>query len=232
MASFMTYHEVAQLKQIRRRNAAQKVGQSLAGSQLDALHEIGEKLFGAALQKTDSDKDYETVAIGYLMNIDSLPCLIIACKGIPAPDATTVLGVAQPYYELLQEQRIWILQDQTSVSGEANLHAEMAIVQFVRNQLGVSKGLLPYCGLQIACIKKGVCPDCSGWMTRHNIPHTWRRENVAKLGWVHPLTGTFFKYKGKELQYVKYLWNGFQPPTILDTAKSKVTHHPHPEKYQ
>jgi hypothetical protein len=118
-----------------------------------------------------------------------------------------------------------VKQDQTSISGDGmdHLHAEMAIVQSLCYDLLIPKGQIPGSGAQIACILKGVCPDCSGWMSRHNIPHTWRREHVASSGWTHPLSGAFFKYSGNNLQYNKLFWNGFQPAGKIDTMSSKKT---------
>ena len=243
-----TYYSVAAKKQERRRNAAQKPGEGLAGHQLDNLTKVGEALFGQQIALNQAnDDDYSTVAIGYMPNRDYLPCIIVACKSIKAPDRGAILLEAQKYYPLLADERLVVLQDQTSISGmqdmkkfgqeqpeelkygQDHLHSEMAIVQTVYYFLGVAKGLIPHCGLQIACIMKGVCPDCSGWLTRHNIPHTYARKSVATNGWTNPLTGSFFKGKpgnGSTFTYNKYFWNGFQPLGFLDTDMSKKTAYP------
>jgi hypothetical protein len=223
-----TYHEAAQIKQARRRNAAQAPGKGFAGDQLEALNKIGEVLFGSVLGK--SDRDYETAAVGHLVGRLSR-ILIVACKGVTAPSLQAVQNAARPFYGDIPDFGVHILQDAVSLqSEEPNLHAEMAIVQRVVG-LGVTKNELPRCGLQIACIQKGVCPDCSGWLTRHNIPHTWTRKTVATNGWVHPLSGAKYKGKGNELSYLKVRWVGF-PLTedVMDTARSKQTVYPNPER--
>lgn len=225
----MTYHQAAQLKQERRRAAAQATGQSLAGDRLNDLNTIGERLFGNVLGQ--SDREYETAAVGHFVGQLS-HVLIVACKGIDVPSLNAVQNAATPFFGQIPDFGIHLLQDVVSYqSDEPNLHAEMAIVQRVW-QLGVPRSQIHLCGLQIACICKGVCPDCSGWMTRHNIPHTWVRKNVASNGWVHPLTGARFKGKGNDLSYLKVYWNGFQPAGHMDTAGSKKTPYPHPEKFE
>jgi hypothetical protein len=246
--SQVSYFEKAIEKQDRRRKAAQQPGTGLEGNQLASLCKIGEVLFGQQIAENQAnDDDYATVAIGYLPNRDWLPCIIVACKSIKAPLRASILNEAKKYYELLGDERLIVLQDQTSISGmvdmnklgkeqpeelkygQDHLHSEMAIVQTVYYLLGVPKGMIPHCGLQIACIMKGVCPDCSGWLSRHNIPHTYARKTVATNGWTNPLTGSFFKGKvgnGATFTYNKYFWNGFQPLGFLDTEMSKKTPYP------
>jgi hypothetical protein len=218
----ISYHEAAQKKQLRRRNAAQDVGQSLFGDKLNSLHELGMSLFGKELKsKGDDDPDYNTVAIGHLESPEK-QILIVAVKGLKdIPDTSHIQNLAAEYFHGFPAMTIEVLVDQTPYKGEANLHAEMAIVQEV-NAIGVPKSSMSAFHLQIACISKGVCPDCSGWLTRHDIPHTYRRATVASSGWSHPITGAFFKYKGNELQYVKQV----QKDVWLDTSKSKKTLYP------
>ena len=230
----LTYHEVAQKKQTRRRLAAQQVGASLAGDNLDALHKIGVNLFGVAIKEAqDNENDYNTVAIGHLYNKDSQSILLVACKGIKAKPLGTIVAEAKEYFPTLTEGHTIILQNEVSVSGGGSdhVHAEMAIVQALYYKLQIPKSQIPSCGVQIACILKGVCPDCSGWLTRHNIPHTWRRGHVASSGWTNPLTGAFFKYSGTNLQYNKLFWSGFQVEGKIDTMSSKQNMHPKSAKY-
>lgn len=230
----LTYHEVAQKKQTRRRDAAQQVGASLAGNNLDALHTIGVNLFGVEIkQAQDDENDYNTIAIGHIYNKDSQSILLVACKGIKAKPVGTIVAEAKQYFPTLTEGHTIILQDEVSVSGGGmdHVHAEMAIVQALYYTLHIPKPQIPSCGAQIACILKGVCPDCSGWLTRHNIPHTWRREHVASSGWTNPLTGAFFKYSGTNLQYNKLFWSGFQVEGKIDTMSSKQNMHPKSAKY-
>jgi len=215
----LTYHQAAQQKQERRRGAAQEVGQALWGDKLKALHELGMKLFGKELKsKGDDDKDYNTAAIGHMASREK-QYLIIAMKGLQGvPDVAHIQNLASEDFGGPREMTIKVLVDQTPLKGEANLHAEMAIVQEA-SVIGVPASSMSAFHLQIACIAKGVCPDCSGWLTRHDIPHTYRRATVASAGWSHPITGAFFKYKGNELQYVKQV----QKDVWLDTATSKKT---------
>jgi hypothetical protein len=218
----LSYHQAAQLKQERRRGAAQAPNQELWGDKLKALHSLGMKLFGKELKdKGDDDKDYNTAAIGHMAD-DDRQFLIVAVKGLQGvPDVSHIQNLASQDFGGHREMVIEVLVDATPFKGEANLHAEMAIVQEA-SVIGVPASSMRAFHLQIACIAKGVCPDCSGWLTRHDIPHTYRRATVAAAGWSHPITGAFFKYKGNELQYVKQV----QKDVWLDTAASKTTPYP------
>jgi hypothetical protein len=51
------------------------------------------------------------------------------------------------------------------------LHAEMQIVQYCLQELGIGLWDLYLKGLQIACIGKPVCQDCAGFMNIHSIGH-------------------------------------------------------------
>ncbi|MBV9881237.1 MAG: hypothetical protein JO180_12110 [Gemmatirosa sp.] len=90
-----TYHEVAQRKPEIRRAAAQPAGQSLAGDQLNVLNAIGETLFNGQLGQ--SDRDYETAAVGHLVGQLSR-ILVVACKAVTAPTVQAVQQAAKPYY--------------------------------------------------------------------------------------------------------------------------------------
>jgi len=221
--SAISYHQAAQAKQERRRAAAQPVNQALAGDKLASLHDLGMKLFGEELNsKQDGDRDFSTVAIGHLEDRDKQYLLVVAKGMTQIPGISHVQSMAAGYFKGPKQLTIEILVDPVPILGQDNLHAEMAIVQAVHSKLGISKGSLSNHGLQIACISKGVCPDCSGWLTRHNIPHTWRRKNVSTTGWSNPTTGASFKGKGDELRYVKQI----KKDVWLDTASSKETPYP------
>ncbi len=57
------------------------------------------------------------------------------------------------------------------VTGIASgLHAEMAIIRYASENLGITKSDLKY-QLQICCIGKLVCLDCAGWMNKNGIGH-------------------------------------------------------------
>lgn len=91
----------------------------------------------------------------------------------------------------------------THIGRPSNLHAEMAVVQYVVNQHGVAKGVLG--PLSICCTGKGCCADCCGWMCRYGIGHGPAcNDTGSKQGWKHPLTGaTFVGEKDRDFTYYK-----------------------------
>lgn len=87
---------------------------------------------------------------------------------------------------------------------EAGLHAEMAVARWCLQNTQYGKWDLAYV-LQVACIGKGVCPDCAGWLNKHRIPHLCIRKEGTNavvdyaIGapsaggqWTHPGTGAVF----------------------------------------
>ena len=221
----VSVHEMAQRKQVRRRDAALPSSTTTTTDVLTALEQTGQQLLPGL---GNNAKNYDTVAIGFLADASpwwphpkAVPRIIVAFKGIANPPSAQVIwGAAANHFPSTQIYEVITLVDHVSdaaLDEGAHLHGEMAIVQFVVNQLGVPKNQLGAAGLQIACIGKGVCPDCSGWMFRHGIPHSKTRDTVASTGWTHPLSGAFYKYKGPALQY-------FKPAAgIQDTSTAKAT---------
>ena len=81
------------------------------------------------------------------------------------------------------------------------LHAEMMIVQYAVQKLGFDRKLLADLGLMIASTK-GCCPDCSGWMNEHRIPHTPCSGKPTNQ-WMHPLTGSTYEVKKNFKSYTR-----------------------------
>ena len=131
-------------------------------------------------------KNNNTTALGYCSGDFGNGKLYFSCKGYARPDPDMIsrqanaIGLAHSGVEIIGD-----------ISG---LHSEMAIV---RTATGGSKDLLKsefFC-LEIACIGKGVCPDCSGYLVKHSIPHTAARANAAAQ-WVNPMTGGYYSGTG------------------------------------
>jgi hypothetical protein len=211
----LTVHQAAQLKQqVRRENAGNT---KWAGKYLGALTRIGERLLnGFDL----GESDYKTLAIGLVGRAEAI---IVCSKGfepVDCPDAALVIAQS----ELPAVKQVVCLVDPTPAddTAQAHLHAEMAIIQYVVKQLGCNKDKLSEWGVEIACIRKGVCPDCSGWLNRHVVPHTVGRPTVATTGWSSPLSGAFYKRKGPELVYNKGLLNTDDSKKQTYTGASKA----------
>lgn len=86
---------------------------------------------------------------------------------------------------------------------EINLHAEMAVVNYVCNTFPLAKGDLAG-DLTICCTGKGCCADCCGWMTRYRIDHgPLCSAKGSSQGWMHPLTGARFRGNGNDFTYQK-----------------------------
>ena len=171
----------------RRGRAAQALHQ---GEYLVRLTALGQ-YFHVADQKGNNTT---ATGMGFFPTAD--PCIVAAFKGPPQPKKEAILLRAR---EVGIEEIV--LSSQIEILGNTSgLHSEMAIVQAVygsKNQLRN-----PEMGLEIACIGKGVCPDCSGYMAKYGIPHTATRSNAAS-DWVHPFTGAHFHGTDKNFTYGK-----------------------------
>jgi hypothetical protein len=138
-------------------------------------------------------KNNNTTAIGYSYGEHGTNTIYVAVKGPPQPDPKVVSAQASgldiPH------------SDVVIIGNTSGLHAETSII---RHATGGDKSALlsDFFYLEIACIGKGVCPDCSGFMTKYSIPHTTVRSNVAS-DWVNPFSGAHFHGTDQNLQYRK-----------------------------
>lgn len=138
-------------------------------------------------------KNNNTTAVGYCSGKHGNGVLYVAVKGPPKPDPAVVSaqadGMGIPH------------SDVVIIGNTSGLHSETAIIAAAT---GGDRSLLldEFFYLEIACIGKGVCPDCSGFMAKYSIPHTQARSNPAS-DWVHPFTGAHFHGTNDNLQYRK-----------------------------
>lgn len=215
MATPLTVHRAAQIKQeVRRGNAGNT---KWAGKYLLQLSRIGERLLNGYELK---DSDYNTLAIGLVPRAEAV---IVCSKGFdPVGGNEAALLIVQS--EISAVRNLVSLVDPTPYdeTAQSHLHAEMAIIQYVVKNLGCAKDKLNEWGVEIACIRKGVCPDCSGWLNQHAVPHSDIRKTVATTGWSSPLSGAFYKYKGSELQYNKGALNTADTKDLAYAGKSRA----------
>jgi hypothetical protein len=107
--------------------------------------------------------------------------------GIPEPDRSTLETNIKLQFSLRKVPRV------TYLSRIGNLHAEMAVVQHVVLNVGISKNQLAN-DLFVACSGKPVCADCCGWMVAHHINHGLVcSEKGSAQGWMHPLSGATYR---------------------------------------
>jgi hypothetical protein len=208
--NFFSVHKAAQIKQqVRRKNTGNTIW---AGKYLQQLSNLGERLLG---DFNLGEGDYETLAIGIVPRAEAV---IVCSKGfelIKEPEAA--LLIIQTELPAIKHLVCLVNPEPLDETAQAHLHSEMGIIQYVVRSLGCNKERLNDWGVEIACIRKGVCPDCSGWLNQHAVPHTVTRKNVASLGWSSPLSGAFYKLKGNDLIYNKGQLN------TADTKLEKYT---------
>ena len=211
----LTIHQAAQIKQEARRG---KAGTKWAGKYLRQLNNIGERLLTG---HTLTDKDYNTFAVGLVPRAEAL---IVCSKGFnPIGDNVEAsLLIAQTEIPAIKYLITLVDPEPDDEQAQSHLHAEMAIIQYIVKQLGCSKDKLHDWGVEIVCLRKGVCPDCSGWLNQHVVPHSDVRPQVAKLGWSSPLSGAFYKYKGTDLQYNKGQLNTSDTKKFAYTGNAKA----------
>jgi len=182
--------QAAAIKQSRRRGRVKQQGADAwmdGGTCLADLLQLG-NVFHVADAKNNN-----TTAIGYCSGEHGTGALYVAVKGPPQPDPAIVSA---------QADGLGIAHTGVVIIGNTSgLHAETSIIAAAT---GGDRSLLlsEFFYLEIACIGKGVCPDCSGFMTKHSIPHTAARSNVAS-DWKHPFTGAHYHGTGNNFQYSK-----------------------------
>jgi|GEM_PF-2178018 len=155
----------------------------------------------------NSNNTQATFGLGWIYDNNRGKAYMIASfKGASKDLETTVEGIARIF-----GMKLISLSNSTS-----GLHAEMQIMQFCVQNLGIRKYDLQYAGLQIMCVGKAVCVDCAGYMNKHNIPHLGVYKNkdqqkvvsddhggASTMGggmWMNPLTGATYG-GGKNVNY-------------------------------
>jgi hypothetical protein len=78
-------------------------------------------------------------------------------------------------------------------SGDGNLHGEMTIIRWLKDNGVVTDKSLLGGDLTIVCTGKPVCADCCGFMTKYNIVHGVQCGGGSDQGWRHPYTGAAFR---------------------------------------
>jgi hypothetical protein len=201
--------QMAVNKQQNRRQLGTQAGKlgMTDGVFLEDLEKIGGILLASMPKKTATKgarDNYATVVTGYMSydgNGHEKPLLFAVMKL-----ANTTINVQAELYQ--QGVKLKLIQDPDQVifidDVPTNLHAEMAIVYYLCKRVGYEKQHLGGL-LEIYCSGKGVCQDCSGWMTKHGIVHAPLSGAPSATGWKNPLSGALYKASGENLQYTKGL---------------------------
>jgi hypothetical protein len=89
------------------------------------------------------------------------------------------------------------------------LHAEMMIVRALMlfglvNPHAINKSAKAI-NLRVVCPEKYVCPDCAGYLRKHEIPHYPPPCGTASPNWVNPRTGACFRATTHEVTYYNKL---------------------------
>ncbi len=201
--------EMAVKKQMARRELGRLAGKKgmTDGVFLEDLQSLGMILLASMpkpSKKDNSRSNYATVVTGYWPydgNGNDKPLLFAVMKL-----ADTNINVKSQLYQEGVRLKLINAQDQLVFIDDVstNLHAEMAIVNYLCTKEGIQKQHL--CGLlEIYCSGKGVCLDCSGWMTKHGIIHAPLSGAPSPTGWKNPLTLALYKASGENLVYTKGL---------------------------
>jgi hypothetical protein len=78
-------------------------------------------------------------------------------------------------------------------SGDGNLHGEMAIIRWLKdNDVVTDKSLLGG-DLTVVCTGKPVCADCCGFMTKYGVVHGVSCGGGSDQGWRNPYSGAVFR---------------------------------------
>ncbi len=188
-----TVWEQAQSKQARRRERGR--ARAVAGTVDDGMFMEDLTRLGTRFHVADA-KGNNTTAVGAVHVGDGDPALYISFKGPPLQTAENVFLAAQAL-----GLPIALVDDVRVLGNTSGLHCEMDIV---REATGGDKALLSNSEfrLEIACIGKGVCPDCSVFLQKYGIPHTPTRAKVS-TDWVNPFSGAHYTGTGNTLQCIK-----------------------------
>ncbi len=123
--------------------------------------------------------------------------LIAAQKG--APMFADLLPTKYPRYQNFQ---IRIIPESYASPG---LHAEMMIMRNLMLHGIIDPSNIQESAkaikLRIVCPGKLVCPDCSGWLRKHGIPHYPVDCGDTSPNWVNPRTGACYRVTQKGISY-------------------------------
>lgn len=221
--------EQAVFKQEARRDLGRRAGKKglNEGVFLDDLRDIGLILLQGLPKKEEkkakgSRQNFATVVVGLWLgdkDYNVAPHLFIVTKlaDVSLPKKTEAFQLAQQKLigvrkedKLIDDERQMIIIDEIST----NLHAEMAIIRWL-NKNNVGKHCLKD-NLEIYCAGKGVCLDCSGWLTKHGIRHAPLSGAPSPTAWKNPITDSLFRASGEKLEYTK----GFTDQTLSGFNKN------------
>lgn len=177
------------------------------GTYLAQLQRLGTILLSSLPQPKSTDDNaranFKTVVTGYWSydgNGSELPLLFAVMKlADTSVDVQSQLLLEGRNLKLIDSPNQLIFIDDVPT----NLHAEMAIVQYLCTH-GYQKQHLAGL-LEIYCCGKGVCQDCSGWLTKHGVAHAPLSGAPSPTGWKNPLTGALYKASEDNLVYTKGL---------------------------
>ncbi|HVV73521.1 MAG TPA: hypothetical protein VHI52_18755 [Verrucomicrobiae bacterium] len=195
-------------KQEARRQLGTKAGKRglTEGVFLEDLKKLGTILLSSMPKpKTTSGRqNYATVVTAYWPyegNGNDLPLLFAVMK---LADTSSNIKAQL----LLEGRKLKLIDDEQQLifidDVQTNLHAEMAVVQYLCVHEQIRKENLGGL-LEVYCSGKGVCQDCSGWMTKHRIVHAPLSGAPSPTGWRNPLTNALYKASGENLVYTKGL---------------------------
>ena len=199
---------VAVRKQQARRERGTRAGKLglTDGVFLDDLKGLGTILLNSLPKPkaTGGRQNYKTVVTAYWPydgNGNDLPLLFAVLKL-----ADTSINIKAQL--LLEGRKLKLITDEKQLvfidDVQTNLHAEMAVVQYLCTTEQIRKENLGGL-LEVYCSGKGVCQDCSGWMTKHRIVHAPLSGAPSPTGWRNPLTNSLYKASGEKLEYTKGL---------------------------
>lgn len=169
---------------------------------LEDLKALGTILCTGMPKKQGSRANYQTVVVGYWSydgNGSDPPLLFLVTKlsDVSQSAQAQVLLEASKKKLIFSPEQLIVIDEVAT-----NLHAEMAIVQYICGKMGVAKQNLRTL-LEIYCVGKGVCLDCSGWLTKHGVVHAPLSGAPSPTGWKNPLTGALYKASEDKLEYTK-----------------------------
>jgi len=80
-----------------------------------------------------------------------------------------------------------------AASGDGNLHGEMAIIKWLKDNDVITDKAQLGGNLTVVCTGKPVCADCCGFMTKYNVVHGVACGGGSNQGWRHPYTDAAFR---------------------------------------
>ncbi|HWB86072.1 MAG TPA: hypothetical protein VG675_18155 [Bryobacteraceae bacterium] len=218
----VTVLDAANWKRMKRRELAESAG-SLKGKYLDELRYIGDLLAPKqepATKKQKGRDNFATFVVGCWPDAqhEDPKALFFAVAKLTEKEADASAKKKEVFQAAKEKLKFIKTLDQIVfiTACVVNLHAEMAIVRYLHGK-GVAKQDLKAGGLEIYCSGKPVCTDCSGWMTRHGIPHQPVDGSPSPTGWRNPITDAIYKGAAGDVEYTKA---SKYPATISDFNKN------------